>query len=40
MRLDTCGQTTHGASLGHPCVRAARALSDAGHEFDVEVVEG
>lgn len=40
MRLYTCGQTTHGASLGHPCGRAARALRDAGHEFEIEVVEG
>lgn len=40
MRLYTCGQTNHGASLGHPCGRAARALRDAGHEFELEVVEG
>jgi glutathione S-transferase len=40
MKLYTCGQTTHGASLGHPCGRAARALRDAGHEFELEVVEG
>ena len=40
MRLYTCGQRDHAASLGHPCGRAARALRDAGHTFDIEVVEG
>ena len=40
MKLYTCGQTDHGAALGHPCGRAARALREAGHEFDIEVVEG
>lgn len=40
MKLYTCGQTDHGAALGHPCGRAARALREAGHTFDIEVVEG
>lgn len=40
MKLYTCGQTDHGAALGHPCGRAARALREAGHAFDIEVVEG
>lgn len=40
MKLYTCGQTDHGAALGHPCGRAARALRAAGHTFDIEVVEG
>ena len=40
MRLYTCGQRDHAASLGHPCGRAARALREAGYTFDIEVVEG
>ncbi len=40
MKLYTCGQTDHAASLGHPCGRAAKALRDAGYEFDIETVEG
>lgn len=40
MKLYTCGQTDHGAALGHPCGRAARALREAGHAFEIEVVEG
>jgi glutaredoxin len=40
MKLYTCGQTDHAAALGHPCGRAAKALRDAGYDFDIEVVEG
>ena len=40
MKLYTCGQTDHGAALGHPCGRAARALREAGHTFEIEVIEG
>ncbi len=40
MKLYTCGQTDHAASLGHPCGRAAKALRDAGHSFEIETVEG
>ncbi len=40
MKLYTCGQTDHAAALGHPCGRAAKALRDAGYEFDIETVEG
>ena len=40
MKLYTCGQTDHGAALGHPCGRAARALREAGYEPDIEVVGG
>lgn len=40
MKLYTCGQRDHGASFGHPCGRAARALREAGHDFDVETVDG
>ena len=40
MKLYTCGQSDHGASLGHPCGRAARALREAGHEIEIETVGG
>ena len=40
MKLYTCGQTDHGASLGHPCGRAARALREAGYEIEIETVGG
>ncbi len=40
MRLYTCGQRDHGAALGHPCGRAAKALREAGHEVEIEAVEG
>lgn len=40
MKLYTCGKTVKGASLGHPCARAARALESAGHTFEIEVVGG
>ena len=40
MKLYTCGQRDKQASIGHPCGRAARALREAGHEFEIEAVEG
>ncbi len=40
MTLYTCGQRDHGAALGHPCGRAAKALRDAGYEIDIETVGG
>jgi glutathione S-transferase len=40
MTLYTCGQRDHAASLGHPCGRAARALREAGHAFEIETVGG
>jgi glutathione S-transferase len=40
MLLYTCGQKDHQARLGHPCGRAAKALRDAGHEFEIETVDG
>ena len=40
MKLYTCGQGDHGAGLGHPCGRAARALREAGHTFEIETVGG
>ena len=38
MLLYTCGQKDHAAGLGHPCGRAAKALRDAGYEFEIETV--
>jgi hypothetical protein len=40
MQLYTCGQRDHQAALGHPCGRAAKALRDAGHDFEITTVEG
>jgi glutathione S-transferase len=38
--LYTCGQKKKLGSLGHPCGRAAKALDDAGYEYEVKVVGG
>jgi glutathione S-transferase len=38
--LYTCGQKKLFGSLGHPCGRAAKALDEAGYEYDIEVVGG
>ena len=43
MILYTCGGKKHGASMplgGHACGKAAKALDDAGHEYQLEVVGG
>ncbi len=44
MRLFTCstGEAFGGlpGPLAHPCGRAAKALRDAGHEFETEQVKG
>jgi glutathione S-transferase len=40
MKLYTCGQRDKQASFGHPCGRAARALRESGHDFEIEEVEG
>jgi len=43
MRLYTCAGARHGGSLPlvqHPCGKAARALDDAGHAYELEVVGG
>jgi hypothetical protein len=43
MILYTCAGQKHGASipvLQHPCGVAAKALDDAGHEYEIEVVGG
>jgi len=43
MRLYTCAGKKSGASmplLKHPCGLAAKALDEAGHEYELEVVGG
>jgi glutathione S-transferase len=39
MVLYTCGAKKSGHPL-HPCGRAAKALDEAGHSYEVEVVAG
>lgn len=38
--LYTCGQKTSGPGAMHPCAKAGKALHEAGHEFEIEVVGG
>jgi len=38
--LYTCGQKRHAARLGHPCGRAAKALDDAGYDYELRTVGG
>jgi glutathione S-transferase len=40
MVLYTCGARKSAARLGHPCGRAAKALDDAGHRYELNVVGG
>ncbi|HEX2360289.1 MAG TPA: glutathione S-transferase N-terminal domain-containing protein [Solirubrobacterales bacterium] len=40
MILYTCGQKKSLGSLGHPCGRAAKALDEAGHEYELRTVKG
>ena len=40
MILYTCGQRKSFASLGHPCGRAAKALDEAGYEYEVRDLPG
>jgi len=43
MVLHTCGQKKHAGNLGplsHPCGKAAKALDDAGHSYELKVVGG
>lgn len=43
MLLYTCGMGRHGATtpvIKHPCGLAAKALSDAGHAFELRTVKG
>jgi glutaredoxin len=38
--LYTCGQKKALGSLGHPCGRAARALDQAGYEYEIRDLPG
>jgi glutathione S-transferase len=38
--LYTCGQKKVAGRIGHPCGRAARALDEAGYEYEIKVVGG
>jgi glutaredoxin len=38
--LYTCGQKKSLASLGHACGRAAKALDDAGYEYEIRDLPG
>jgi glutaredoxin len=38
--LYTCGQQDKHAALGHACGRAAKALDDAGYEYEIRVMPG
>ena len=44
MKLYTCPFEKHGGSLpgpiAHPCGKAAKALDDAGHTYEIEKVKG
>ncbi|HLI59756.1 MAG TPA: glutathione S-transferase N-terminal domain-containing protein [Solirubrobacteraceae bacterium] len=35
--LHTCNFGDRGGSIGHPCGRAAKALREHGHEFEVHI---
>jgi glutathione S-transferase len=38
--LYTCGQGKRMGNILHPCGRAARALDDAGHDYELRPVKG
>jgi hypothetical protein len=38
--LYTCGQQKNHANIGHPCGRAAKALDEAGYEYEIKVLPG
>jgi Glutathione S-transferase, N-terminal domain len=38
--LYTCGQEKSLASIGHPCGRAAKALDEAGYEYELHAMPG
>jgi glutathione S-transferase len=40
MTLYTCGQKKRGPAVMHPCAKAAKALDEAGYEYEVKVVGG
>jgi glutathione S-transferase len=38
--LYTCGQKKRGPAALHPCGRAAKALDEAGYQYEIKVVGG
>ena len=40
MILYTCAQKKAAGSLGHPCGRAAKALDEAGYEYEIRDLPG
>jgi glutathione S-transferase len=38
--LYTCGQKKRGPAAVHPCAKAAKALDEAGYEYEIKVVKG
>ena len=40
MILYTCGQKERHASIGHACGRAAKALDEAGYEYEIRDLPG
>ena len=40
MILYTCAQEKKFGSVGHPCGRAAKALDEAGYEYELKVMPG
>ncbi|HEX3293398.1 MAG TPA: glutathione S-transferase N-terminal domain-containing protein [Solirubrobacterales bacterium] len=40
MILYTCEQKKAFASIGHPCGRAAKALDEAGYEYEIRALPG
>ena len=40
MILYTCGQKDEHGSIGHPCGRAAKALDEAGYEYEIRELPG
>ena len=40
MVLYTCGQKKAGPAFAHPCAKAAKALDEAGYEYEIKTVGG
>lgn len=40
MVLYTCGQKKLGPGFAHPCAKAAKALDDAGYDYEIRTVGG
>jgi glutathione S-transferase len=40
MVLYTCGQKKRGPAVMHPCAKAAKALDEAGYEYEIKTTGG